>query len=84
MKKIISLLLAAALLMSCGNALACTGFYVGKDASADGTYMIGHTVDSSNTTQGAVIAVPGVYDEPGRFFVVSDSVQFPLPDSTWA
>ena len=35
MKKFVTLLLAVMLVMSSMSAFACTGFYVGKDASAD-------------------------------------------------
>ena len=84
MKKIVSALLVVTVLLSCCSALACTGLYVGKDASADGTYIIAHTVDWSNTMQADVIAVPGVYDVPGRVFTAAQGVEFPLPDTTWA
>ena len=84
MKKLVSLFLIMALMLGSTSALACTGLYVGKNASADGTIMIAHTVDASNTAQCDVIAVPGVYDVPGRVFKAAEGVEFPLPDTTWA
>ncbi len=84
MKKFIALLLILSLALSGTAAFACTGFYVGKDASANGTIIIGHTVDAWNTAQGNVLAVAGVYDEPGRTFKVAEGVEFPLPDTTYA
>lgn len=84
MKKIVALMLALCFVLSASSALACTGLYVGKDASADGTYLIAHTVDWSNSAQAGVYAVPGVYNEPGRVFVAAEGKEFPLPDTTWA
>ena len=43
MKRLASFLLVAVLTFSCSTALACTGYYVGKDASASGHTIIGHT-----------------------------------------
>ena len=49
LKRLASFLLVAVLTFSCSTALACTGYYVGKDASASGHTIIGHTVDAWNT-----------------------------------
>ena len=83
MKKILTLVLALALIMSSTSALACTGFYVGKQASANGATVIGHTVDAWTTAQGVTLVVPGVENEPGRVYKVADGVEFPLPDTTY-
>ena len=69
--------------MSSVSAFACTGFYVGKGASANGTTMIGHTVDSWTTAQSVTWVVDRVEDEPGRTYKVADGVEFPLPDTTY-
>ena len=84
MKRIVSLFVVLSILLGCSSALACTGLYVGKDASADGTIMIAHTVDWSNSAQAGQFAVPGVYNVPGRVFVAAEGKEFPLPDTTWA
>ena len=84
MKRIVSLLVALSILVGCSSALACTGLYVGKKASADGTTLIAHTVDGSNSGQGDVFAIPGVYNVPGRVFTAAEGKEFPLPDTTWA
>lgn len=78
MKKILSLVLILVMALSCTSAFACTGFYVGKDASANGTYIIGHTVDGWTTAQANTLVVDRVENEPGRTFK-----GFPLPDTTY-
>lgn len=83
MKKLMSLVLVLVLAMSCTSAFACTGFYVGKGASANGTIMIGHTVDSWTSAQSVTWVVDRVENEPGRTYVVAEGVEFPLPDTTF-
>ena len=73
--------------------LACTGYYVGKDASENGTYIIGHTVDAFTTFQSKQVVVPHS-DEPGRTFQIAMTIDqmfagenpelptIPLPDTT--
>lgn len=84
MKKIVSLALALAMMLSCTSAFACTGFYIGKEASTNGTTIIGHTVDAYTYAQARVIAVPGVENVPGRTLNTFSSVEYPLPDTTFA
>lgn len=83
MKKFVTLMLVLMLAMSSVSAFACTGFYVGKDASANGTYMFGHTVDAWTSAQGNVIVVPRVENQPGRVYQKGTSGEFPLPDTTY-
>lgn len=84
MKKLVILVLALALMLSSTSALACTGFYVGKEASVNGAAIIGHTVDAYTYAQARAIAVPGVENEPGRTLNTFSSVAYPLPDTTYA
>ena len=67
--------------MTAGSAMACTGYYVGKDASENGTYIIGHTVDAWNTAQAKQIVYPHT-EEAGRFVTVGEN-QVPLPEVTY-
>lgn len=83
MKKIAALALIVALMLSCTGAYACTGFYVGKQASANGATIIGHTVDAWTTAQGIFKVVPAVENEPGRTMDVGGGVQYALPDTTF-
>lgn len=93
-KRICCMALALALMLVCTGAFACTGYYVGKDASVNGTYMIGHTVDAFNTFQSKQVIVPHS-DEPGRTFQIAMTIDqlfrgenpelasIPLPDTTY-
>lgn len=83
MKKAITMLLALALILSSTSALACTGFYVGKEASTNGATIIGHTVDAYTYAQAIAKVVPGVENVPGRTLNTFTSVQYPLPDTTY-
>lgn len=74
-------MLIVVLTFSCSSALACTGYYVGKDASASGHTIIGHTVDAWNTAQAKQIVYPHS-EEPGRSVTVGET-QVPLPDVTY-
>ena len=61
--------LAAALAMGAAAATACTGMYAGRKVSADGTVLIGRTVDTSPWTSCHMINVsPRVENTPGRVF----------------
>ena len=83
MKKLITLLLALTMIMSCTSAFACTGFYIGKNASANGNAIIGHTVDAWTSAQGVTWVVDGVKNQPGRTFEGVEGYEFPLPDTTY-
>lgn len=83
LKNLVCLTLAALMILGCcTSAMACTGFYVGKDASANGSIVIGHTVDAMTYAQGKVVVYP--HDEtPGRVIKLSDELSVPLPDVTY-
>ncbi len=84
-KSVLSTALAVAVLAGCCSAFACTGYYVGKDVSANGTYIHGHTVDASNSSQG-IQTVVEASDVPGRTMSIGwgdDGAEIPLPDHTY-
>lgn len=61
-------------------ALGCTGYYVGKNASADGSVIIGRISDMQPSFAPVRLEVTErVENVPGRTFFD----EFPLPDTTW-
>ena len=65
LKRAACLAVTAVMTLSSTGALACTGYYVGKQASASGHTIIGHTVDAWNTAQAKQVVYPHS-EEPGR------------------
>ena len=67
-------------------AAACTGMYAGKAVSADGTILIGRTVDTAPWTScHRFVATPRVADKPGRIYAETpDGFTYPLPPTTYA
>ena len=69
-KRAACLAVTAVMTLSSTGALACTGYYVGKQASTSGPTIIGHTVDAWNTAQAKQVVYPHS-DEPGRMSPIS-------------
>ena len=65
--------------------VACTGVYAGRQATADGTILLGHTVDSSLWTKCHRVEVtPCVENAPGRTFASTrNKFRWNLPATTW-
>lgn len=82
--RILSLLLVGSMLLS-GGALACTGVYVGKDASKDGTYIIARSEDQGQGDYNKMyVVVDRVENVPGRFMEdTGNGFQLPLPATTY-
>lgn len=68
-KRAACLAVTAVMTLSSTGALACTGYYVGKQANASGHTIIGHTVDAWNTAQAKQVVYPHS-EEPGRTVTV--------------
>ena len=65
--RVLSVTLAGAMLLST-SALACTGVYVGKDVSDQGTYLIARSEDQGQGDYNKMFQVqPRVENVPGRF-----------------
>ena len=65
--RILSAALAGTLLLST-SALACTGVYVGKDVSDQGTYLIARSEDQGQGDYNKMFRVqPRVENVPGRY-----------------
>ena len=80
-KRAACLAVTAVMTLSSTGALACTGYYVGKQANASGHTIIGHTVDAWNTAQAKQVVYPHS-EEPGRTVTVGAN-EVPLPDVTY-
>lgn len=82
--KVFSAALAATVALSNVSALACTGLYVGKEASADGTTIIARSEDiSPSDYQKVHKVVPHVENQPGRVLEDINGFQMPLPATTY-
>lgn len=82
--RILSVLLAGIMLLST-SALACTGVYVGKDVSDQGTILIARSEDQGQSDYNKMFMVqPRVDNVPGRFIEdTATGFKIPLPDTTW-
>lgn len=75
---------AAVAVGAAGKVAACTGFYVGKKVSADGTTLIGRTVDTRPWTACfRTVVTPRVENTPGRVHHGLRGFSWPLPATTW-
>ena len=82
--RILSVVLAGAMLLST-SALACTGVYVGKDVSDQGTYIIARSEDQSQSDYNKMFMVqPRMDNVPGRTILdTATGFEIPLPDTTY-
>ena len=82
--RILSAALAGTVLLST-SALACTGVYVGKDVSDQGTYIIARSEDQSQGDYNKMFMVqPRVENVPGRVILdTATGFEIPLPDTTY-
>jgi dipeptidase len=83
-KQVLALVMAVAVLSAGSSALACTGVYVGKEASEDGSIIIAR---SNDCHPGASLerfeVVERVENEPGRTYDGDNGFSYPLPDTTY-
>lgn len=82
--RILSLALTGAMLLS-GSALACTGIYVGKDVSDQGTYIIARSEDQGKGDYNKMFMVqPRVDNVEGRYIEdTATGFKIPLPATTY-
>lgn len=85
MKKLLVMVLVVVLALSSTGALACTGVYVGKQASADGTTILARSVDTHPVlTPSLEIVVDRVENTPGRTLTGGyTDFSYDLPDTTY-
>lgn len=82
--RIFALVLVGTMLLST-SALACTGVYVGKDVSDQGTYIIARSEDQSQSDYNKMFMVqPRVDNVPGRTILdTATGFEIPLPATTY-
>lgn len=85
MKSAAALILALLLcVIPISEVMACTGVYVGKKASSDGSVMIARSNDIHPTVIPTIVKVyDRVENEPGRIFECKNGFSWPLPDTTY-
>ena len=88
MKKLtISIVLCLALLLSAAPVFACTGVYVGKEVSAEGTTLIARSEDQGSNIVNKLFYVQKAVNQSGREMVDTGAYQHgfsvPLPDKTY-
>ena len=81
--KFATMALCATVALGNVSALACTGAYVGKDVSADGSIIIARSEDISPSDYDKLHMVVPHSDEPGRYLEDINGFQYPLPDTTY-
>ncbi len=65
------------------SSLACTGFYVGKNVSEDGSVMIARTEDISSSSVKRFIVHPAMDHAEGEMFKDAHGLTFPMPAHTY-
>lgn len=82
-RKKICAVLTATLLCSVTATNACTGIYVGKDVSADGSVMIARTEDMTSYNSKRFIIEPAADHKDGEMFTDAHGLSFPYPSHTY-
>lgn len=65
------------------QSFACTGFYVGKEVSSDGSVMIARTEDITSYNSKRFIVHPARDYEEGTMFSDAHGLTFPMPAHTY-
>ena len=78
-------LIACAFFLSVPPAEACTAVYVGKEVSADGSYIIARCNDSQGVLGNHIDVIDRVENQPGRKMPIDDAqtVFEELPSTTY-
>ena len=85
MKKVLCLTICLMICLLSAGAFACTGVYIGKEASADGTIIIARSNDTQGNYPTRVMVSPRVEQDPNREMPVNNerSEFFDLPGTTY-
>ena len=81
---VLTVVTAALCVLPVTDALACTGVYVGRKASVDGTTIIARSNDVHPNVVPTIVRVfDRIEDKPGRTIECSNGFSWPLPDTTY-
>ncbi len=80
--KVVSIISAISILTS-ASAFACTGVYVGKDVSADGSVMIARTEDIASANSKRFIVHPAKDHTDGEAYTDAFGISVPHPEHTY-
>ena len=79
-----SLFIVMVYLFTATGALACTGVYIGPEASADGTTILARSNDAHPTVLPTIVqGCDRVENVPGRIYDCRNGFSWPLPDTTY-
>ena len=85
--RLIALTLVIVMVLSASSAFACTGVYVGKDVSAEGTTVIARSEDQGSGAYNKLFLVQPRVTKAGRYYVVEgvdqNGFKVPLPKTTY-
>ena len=85
--KLVALVMTLAMVISTASAFACTGAYVGKDVSEDGTTIIARSEDQGTGAYAKMFKVQPRVTKAGRYYVDEGEDQkgfkVPLPKTTY-
>ena len=85
--KLIALCLALTMIMSTVSAFGCTGLYIGKDVSADGSTIVGRSEDQGRGFYNKRFEVQPRVKEKGRYYVdegeEQEGFKVALPETTY-
>ena len=81
---VLALFIPVFCMLAVTETFACTGVYVGAEASADGTTIIARSNDVHPTVMPTIVKVYNrVENIPGRVFECRNGFSWPLPDTTY-
>lgn len=85
--KLIAVATAAVMILSSASAFACTGVYIGKDVSTEGTTVIARSEDQGSGAYSKMFKVQPRVTKAGRYYVDEGEDQngfkVPLPKTTY-
>ncbi len=85
MKQVLCIAICVMICLLSAGAFACTGVYIGKEASTDGTIIIARSNDTQGNYPTRVMVSPRVEQDPNREMPVNNerSEFFDLPGTTY-